>query len=614
MLGLALILALLCIIIATPPASAYEISIYSAYPVCFWIALLGSIFCGITILVIQAFSRNRNRWWLAGLGIVVLANSVFLFLPEFRGYALYGRWDTLSHLGYIRDILDTGHAGEQNLYPVTHILASEVISVTQVSIESILPLFFVFFSTLYIVNMHLLSRYLSANFGKVLLITAFATPLIYSIFHVNINPNILAMFMLPLLLYFYHRREQEETSRFRYSILLILLAFSITFFHPIVALFAVSLFATYRLAHFTYYRFIIQSEEQLTIHQQVGAKFTRVALIMLVTFSAWYLSFMVMQNYLLVGYDWFTDQAGISAGAQELGSAAEAELTATQLVELFIKRYGAITLMMVIAGISCLIVIRRSLFCKKNVDYMNWVFTLLYLLGFAVFAFEMLAPVGENTLLRTTKFPLFIGIPLCGLVLYDFTSEHMGTENHAVAKIRRLVLPVSIWFVIIILAGLSIGTVYASPRTSMENIHVPQMEIEGFTWIKEVRNPRVAMTSVTSTTIYNFVEYLDGMEEYYSRTHKSFIFGEELPNHFGYEEHDYIAQHFDFRHLGHANVFRYIYIKEFDKAKPMTYPENVLDQINQWTESDFARLMCDPSADQIYANDGFEVWRTHPIE
>ena len=610
MLGLALILALLCVIIVTPPASEYEISIYDAYPVYFWIILIGSVVCGISILLIQAFSKNHDRWWIAGLSLIILANSIFLFLPEFRGYALYGRWDTLSHLGYIRDILDTGHTGEQNLYPLTHILAFEVISVAQVSIESILPLFFVLFSALYIVNMHLLSRHLSANFGKVLLVTAFAAPLIYSLFHVNINPNILAIYSLPLLLYFYHRREQDVTKRFRNSILMILLAFSVTFFHPIVALFAISVFAAYKLAHFTYYRFVSQSDKQFDIRQQVGMKFTRVALIMLVTFTAWYLSFMVMQNYILVGYDWLTDEAGISAGAREVESAAGAEIAATQLIELFIYRYGAIMIMLVIAGISCLIVIRRSLFLKKNVDYMNWVFTLLFLLGFAIFAFEMLAPVGENTILRTTKFPLFIGVPLCGLVLYDSIVGNMA-KNSLRSRFRQILLPFTTWLVILTLTGLCIGSTYASPRTNKESTHVTQMEIDGFRWIKESRNPRIAMTSVTSTTIYNFVEYMDGLEEYYSRTHKSFVFGEELPTHFGYDEYDYIAQNYDFRHLGHADVFRYIYLKELDKAKPMFYPENVRGRINQWTETDFIRLMSDPSVDQIYANDGFEVWRVH---
>ncbi len=117
------------------PATGYEISIYDAYPSYFWFFIIAAIACGIIILVRQAFAETPSHWWIAGFLAIMFANLVILLLPIFRGYATMGRWDVLSHIGYTRDILLTGHLtsyGEAvaNYYPVIHIIIATLSHLT----------------------------------------------------------------------------------------------------------------------------------------------------------------------------------------------------------------------------------------------------------------------------------------------------------------------------------------------------------------------------------------------------------------------------------------------------------------------------------------------------
>ncbi|KAF5431156.1 putative membrane protein [Candidatus Methanophagaceae archaeon] len=105
------IISVLAIIAKTPPVSGYELSIYDAYPWPFWMFICISISCGIIILIHQAVSEQeqKSNWWLIGLCIVILSNAIFLGLPFFRGYYIYPTGDALSHLGWMKDIITTGH-------------------------------------------------------------------------------------------------------------------------------------------------------------------------------------------------------------------------------------------------------------------------------------------------------------------------------------------------------------------------------------------------------------------------------------------------------------------------------------------------------------------------
>ena len=235
-----LFIAMALVIIAiTPSATGYEVSLYDAYPLHFWLLSIASIACGIGILLRQTFAPKKSEWWMVGFIIISFTNIVLLLLPMFRGYALYGLGDTVTHLGFAKDILNSGHIGETNWYPILHIAQTTLVQVSGVTLESTYYLLVILFYGIYTGGIYLLAKSISRHSGQVSLIVAFASPLIYSYFHVAIHPNSLSLFMVPLLLYFYHKTRSTLHQRFPNSVLLVLLAFTIVFFHPITTLLAI---------------------------------------------------------------------------------------------------------------------------------------------------------------------------------------------------------------------------------------------------------------------------------------------------------------------------------------------------------------------------------------
>lgn len=86
---LSLALAFILILVSSP-ATAYELSIYSAFTPITWVLLFSSVTGGIWILVHQAFNESKNNLWLTGFLILLLATLLVFSLPSIRGYYLYG--------------------------------------------------------------------------------------------------------------------------------------------------------------------------------------------------------------------------------------------------------------------------------------------------------------------------------------------------------------------------------------------------------------------------------------------------------------------------------------------------------------------------------------------
>ena len=219
----------LIIILKTPPADGYEISIYDQLPLFFWMCLLFSYMLGISILFQQVLAQKKSGMWFLGFFIVIFVNIIVLSLPFFRDYAIYGRGDTLTHIGSVRDIINTGHIGNNNFYPISSIFIY-IVDALPSSFEfewgTVVVLVYIIFMVYYLLNMHLLAKSISKNKEQVLLITAFATPLIFSFFHVNIHPSMMSLFIIPLILYSYHKRNLSTKNKIQYTIILLIISFS----------------------------------------------------------------------------------------------------------------------------------------------------------------------------------------------------------------------------------------------------------------------------------------------------------------------------------------------------------------------------------------------------
>lgn len=621
-----LITSALIVIATTPVATEYELSIYNAYPLGFWVLIATAFACGIGILIHQAFAEEKSNWWIAGLCIVIFSNALFLGLPFFHAYAFYPTGDALTHLGYMKDIIVTGHLGQANYYPIVHILGVDILSITGLPRGAATNLLFVFFSVLYLLNMYLLATTLASRRGQILLITAFACPLIFSFFHGCIHPSMFSIFILPLLLYFYHRAVSSPANKAQNIALLFLVALLMTLFHPITALFAIAVLLVFALASYLHRKLAPAANPGSQLRTSKNS--TKVALItgvvMIVFFSSWYLSFPNIRRSFSTVYSWLgyeitgpaiepspTEPSPIQPPVKQslfqklIQTLSKAAITLTQTLALFIARYGAVFIYLLMALILSIVVLRKSLvkkFKRKGGQQLDFIYSIQFLVALLISAYMLFGYAVEYNEIRIARFPLLMATILGGLVIYEFIHTD-STQRVNLDRFRPGGKAfVGIITVLILAAGvLSIFNVYGSPMTVRPNSQVSLMEIAGTVWFSSHQD-RDSVVVESNLYLKRFEDFNFGLE---SRSFKrAKVDPEPIPSHFGYDENGSIGQTFN-------SEEGYLLTCEFNRINVMIFPENVRDEVRQYSEEDFAKLRADPVVAQIYANSGFEVWRVY---
>jgi len=190
----------LVIISKIPPAEGYEFSIYDAYPWYFWFFVIMSFFIGQLIIIKNATSENWSNSWVFGFVTILVTEAILLFLPIVRGYLIYGRGDALTHVGHIKDILNSGHVSPSNIYPVEHILATTIHGITNIDLGTltivipvILFLLFVFWYALFIFQVF--ERKLAMFILPISALPLFGTGTTYYV------PSMLSFYFIPFVLY-----------------------------------------------------------------------------------------------------------------------------------------------------------------------------------------------------------------------------------------------------------------------------------------------------------------------------------------------------------------------------------------------------------------------------
>ena len=131
------------------PMTGYELSIYAATPLAFWVGV------AVALLVSLWYSFApgiRDRVWLAALVLGGTAGVAIAALPLVRNYFFVGSADALTHLGWVNELL----AGVLNplefLYPGVHLIAASISTVggvnpplaLQYAVLAFVPVYLVF--------------------------------------------------------------------------------------------------------------------------------------------------------------------------------------------------------------------------------------------------------------------------------------------------------------------------------------------------------------------------------------------------------------------------------------------------------------------------------------
>jgi hypothetical protein len=106
---------------ATAPATGYELSIYAATPMLFWVGIAVAVGAGI----IGTVGLPRHRFRMAAGGLSASGILLVYLLPFIRQYYFFGQADALQHLGWTVGIL-RGQGLGIDPYPGMHLLAATI--------------------------------------------------------------------------------------------------------------------------------------------------------------------------------------------------------------------------------------------------------------------------------------------------------------------------------------------------------------------------------------------------------------------------------------------------------------------------------------------------------
>ncbi|MBA7618391.1 hypothetical protein ES703_25717 [subsurface metagenome] len=582
----------------TPPATGYELNIYKAYPLHFWVFLIGSIACGICILLRQAFRDEKSNWWLAGFLVIIFSNLIILTLPIFRGYATYGREDALSHLGFMEDILVTGHIGTRNLYPMIHILGVSLLDIVGLSKGAVAVFIPALFSTAYMLGVYLLASVISRNRGQALLVTAFVAPFLYADIQTELHPSFSSLFMLPLLLYLYHRREKSSSNKVQWTMLVLILAFHIVFHHPEAALFAVVVFLSFGLSSILYRLVTNYKKTGLPKTTWLNRDYGTLSIIMFVVFFTWYSSYSLIQGTFRATWDWLVHQIGYSTYQFYTAELAIVERSPFYIVELLFYRHGAVLLYFLVSSIAIIFIWKWSLSRKKETDATIFTYGILTMVASLSIPFFWFAYFEPMYITRGARFLIPMATILNGLVVYELVSAksffRFGKEKFP--SMGKII----IGFTALLIIGASIvGTfnAYRSPHIHLWNEQVTRYEIEGTSWLIERQD---GQTPIQSFLVK--IPRFEGLHLGSEQSSTAIIDREYIPRHFGYDINESAAETFD-------SPGRYLVTAEIDRKFPLILREEFRDYY--YTEDDFVRLSSDATVRKIYANGEFEVWRVY---
>ncbi|WP_144905480.1 hypothetical protein [Halobellus captivus] len=219
------------------PITDYELSLYTEVPTDFWIGV------GIAVLIAAAVavrSDERSRTRDAGVLLSTLGVLTVIGLPVLRSYYFYGSGDSLSHLGWAREIQAGVIPPDGIVYPGVHLLSVQFAEVLGLPVRTamltlvsvVIPLLFVgaFAACAYYVS----RSHRTAAAGAI--VGAMFVPINNVSVHLNPHASSQAILLFPVVLFclllFLHASDDGFAFTTPTGALLLLVSSGYLFVHP----------------------------------------------------------------------------------------------------------------------------------------------------------------------------------------------------------------------------------------------------------------------------------------------------------------------------------------------------------------------------------------------
>ncbi len=550
-------------------SGGYELSIYTSMPNYFWLSFITIISLTYLILILYILSDESlpNYLIIFIISIILLIYQIIFLLPILRGYLFYGSEDPMSHVGFIVDIISTGYVGEDNFYPMIHILVAELTMLSKVSYLDIIMWVPSLISFSYVLFTILFCKRLNIDQKKLILLLCSCSVPLFLGFHTYFTPYGLAfMAMIPMTLYTYI--IQRRMAAPRYISIFIVLLIVVPFFHILIAFVLI-----YTLVMIYFFE-----NKLVTIYDNLGApKSLRSVYILAISTLVWFLSSTIWAGSIKKVANFLYGIAGVLPVDRAFGQidSAASYYSFFELMLVLFNWIGAYIIFGITStffGLYFLRNVPKSTLHEKLFFYLLVVFTILMLVLMFIF------PTGVDPLrpLRLLALPLhlFVGIMLYRLVEFN--------QN-------KVIKVITILLIFMIPAVICISNVHYSPTLLRPNEQITYMEFCGMDWLLIYKDLDVHHIGITPKC--RFIDAILGNIKAFAR--------EDFPK--SYKEESYVGDHFNKIRNGELNSNKYLTVSLLDE---LLHTE-IWSKTHRFNLSDFNYIESSSNLIKIYNNGEF---------
>jgi hypothetical protein len=587
LLGVTALLGVVLTALVVPPADGYEISLYAAYPVFFWVLVLVAFVCG-GVVIFGSAAMEADDSWMAGALLMLLTNAVLLLMPYIRGYPILGRDDPMSHLGFVLDLTATGGIGG-NIYPSLHLIVRTLSYATGLEPIGVMNAVPPVFSLVFFLSLALLLFELFGSRRRVLLGLPFALFPVLEYAQVNPRPYDMAVLLVPFVFYLLVKAHREPSPGTRTAFVVAIVATST--FHPLIPLFLVPVLTVLVVANRT---------ERFGSDRPTPVS---VVLLPLVVAVAWYQNFLgIIFRFRRIYNILFGLEESTSQLDQYSDTIAE---TSPELVDvlkfaLFTHGVEALLFGLGFAALAALVLFGPQRRVERS-GYLVTFATMLSVFSLGGLAFLLLDLIVPPQ--RPFQMAKLAAIVLGGGLFYilwrhlDRDLDPTWAETESRPSRARRGLAFAFVGLLVAFAFVSTFSLYPSPLNTEDNPQVSRMELSGTEWVIENRDEDDSVMEI-GIRYRRFYHAQFGTETYTAAVQDGY--GQSPPPRFNYTEYGTLGESYP--------VDRYLMVAEGGRQiYPATFPD--YRQFWRYTPENYDRLERDPTVDRVYANGDLEFYR-----
>lgn len=545
-------------------------SIYEQLPWYFWFLIVIGTLIGELTLVSSAFHKGKSKLWIVGLLTILLMNILLLFLTDVLDYLCIGRGDSLSHIGYTKDIDYFGSPNELDLYPAMHILLFTFGKITSINIFQsgmFMPKYFTLF---FFISLFVLGFKIFKDRLQYLLFLAFGSLLLFNFAHLQFTPYWESLFIIPMFVLLVFKCSSSKGKRFGVLLFIFLTLFAHS--HPIIALFTVAFLILYDLYNYFFAKHNWDSFSSSVIIY---------ALFAFILFFQYNFEFrIVKKNLKLVYQSIVSELGGVNEVQEGLTKAAEAGLDYLELIRIIFFTHGTYVLFATVTTLCLCYVFYQSLRgiqIDKGIAFFGITAFIMYSLA-AIGSISFVL-FGVSRLYRIGHIFALIFIPA---VFAMFFMQRQKSCSRSAGLPLILVLAF-----VLILVVLSVFTLYPSPIAGQQNEQVTKANLVGLqTFFNHSNQLDIIEYRSRSARFYHAIY---GMES--AKQNSMLGYKETFPiEHFGYDMHNS-----SLNQVYHKNVY-------FIDQRLQNFLRTSPEEIRGFNPSDMVLLNNDHSVIRWYDN------------